>query len=450
MLTVVLGLAVLSVLVIFHELGHLVVARRAGIRVERFSIGFGPRLFSRTINGIEYAISAFPLGGYVKMGGDDPRNRELLQPGDFFAAPWWKRVLVALAGPGANFLLAAVLSVLLLWIGVNVPDQPNRIGSVTPGSFAESLGVMAGDRIVGVSESTTQSLQAVLHEASAAMSEDRDPVPFTLDRAGAPVIVSVPRDRISEFFGDPKNESLEFPIPAKVGEVVLGTPAYKAGMVVGDSILAVDGQPVSDFSELQAIVSASAGRELRFTIVRDDRTIEIPIVPFADPTEETKVGKIGVTAASTGTYLVRRGFTQGLTEGVVNVVATVGLLTKGIVSLFSDVSNLSQVSGPVAIIQAGGEAAKAGVDRLIDRAILFSVALMVFNLLPIPILDGGMILLSVIEGVRRRPVGSRGLAVYQGIGLAVMGTLLVFVLINDPLRILQRRSALDRIEAPAP
>ena len=450
MLTVVLGLAVLSVLVIFHELGHLIVARRCGIRVERFSIGFGPRLFSRTINGIEYAVSAFPLGGYVKMGGDDPRRRDLLEPGDFFAAPWWKRVLVALAGPGANFLLAAVLSILLLWIGVNVPDQPNRIGAVTPGSLADNLGVMAGDRIVAVAESTTRSLQAVLHETEREMSRHKDPVQFTLDRAGTPVMVRVPHDQIKDFFGYLDHESLAFPIPAKVGEVVLGTPAYKAGMVVGDSILAVDGQPVSNFSELQSIVAANPGRELRFTIVRGDRTIEIPIVPFADPTEKTKVGKIGVTAASMGTYLVRRGFTQGITEGLLNVVATVGLLTKGIVSLFSDVSNLSQVSGPVAIIQAGGEAAKAGVDRLIDRAILFSIALMVFNLLPIPILDGGMILLSVIEGVRRRPVGNRGLAVYQGIGLAVMGTLLVFVLINDPLRILQRRSALDRIEAPTP
>jgi regulator of sigma E protease len=129
-------------------------------------------------------------------------------------------------------------------------------------------------------------------------------------------------------------------------------------------------------------------------------------------------------------------------------VATVGFMFKGIVSLFSDVSNLSQISGPVAIIQASGSAAKAGLDRLLDRAILFSVALMVFNLLPVPILDGGMVVLSVLEGARRRPMGERGLALYQGIGIAVMGTLLIFVLINDPLRIIQRQSALGRIDGP--
>ena len=448
MLTVVLGLAVLSVLVIFHELGHLVVARLSGIRVERFSIGFGPTLFSRMIRGIQFAVSAFPLGGYVKMGGDDPRHRELLKPGDFFAAPWWKRVLVALAGPGANFLLAAVLSVALLWIGVHVPDQPNRIGAVTPASLADSLGVKPGDRIVAVAGIPTGSLMAVQHEIGQRMKES-EPLALSLDREGTRVEVLVPPSRVVDPSqpGSPRYffNGVEFPIPAEVGEVVLGTPAYKAGMMVGDKIVAVDGQPVSSFRDLQDIVSVNTGKELHFTVLRGGRTIDIPIVPFADPTESKKVGKVGITAASASTYLVRRNFTQGLVEGLQNTVSTVGVLAKGIVSLFTSVSNLSQISGPVAIIQAGGDAAKAGWDRLLDRAIMFSIALMVFNLLPIPILDGGMIVLSLIEAVRRRPVGQRGLAVYQGIGLAVMGTLLVFVLINDPLRILQRRSALGRI-----
>jgi regulator of sigma E protease len=449
-LTVVLGLAVLSVLVIFHELGHLVVARLSGIRVERFSIGFGPTLFSRMIRGIQFAVSAFPLGGYVKMGGDDPRQRELLKPDDFFAASWWKRVLVALAGPGANFLLAAVLSVALLWIGVHVPDQPNRIGEVTAGGLADSLGVKAGDRIVAVAASPTASLMAVQHEIGLRMKET-EPLALTLDRDGGRIDIQVPGSRVFDpapTAAKPKEyffSGLEFPIPAEVGEVVLGTPAYKAGMMVGDKIVAVDGQPVSSFRDLQEIVSVNTGKELHFTVERGGRTLDIPIVPFADPTESKKVGKVGITAASTGTYLVRRNFPQGIVEGLQNTVGTVGLLAKGILSLFTSPSNLSQVSGPIAIIQAGGDAAKAGWDRLLDRAIMFSIALMVFNLLPIPILDGGMIVLSLIEAVRRRPVGHRGLAVYQGIGLAVMGTLLVFVLINDPLRILQRRSAIGRI-----
>ena len=149
--------------------------------------------------------------------------------------------------------------------------------------------------------------------------------------------------------------------------------------------------------------------------------------------------------SSVGHYVVRLGFSEGIVQGARSAVGTVGLMIEGIASLFSDVSNLSQIAGPVAIVQASGNAARAGVDRLLDRAILFSVALMVFNLLPIPILDGGMVMLSLLEGIRRRPIGERGLAVYQGIGIAVMGTLLFFVLINDPLRLLQRHNALGRI-----
>lgn len=440
MLTAVLGIAVLSVLVIIHEYGHLLAARWMGVRVERFSIGFGPVIFKLRVGDIDYAISAFPLGGYVKMGGDDPRDRESLKPGDFFYAAWWRRIVIALAGPGANFILAIVLSIVLLWVGVRVPDAPSRIGEVVAGSLADELGIAMGDRIVEVNGTPVGSLQEVYIEIGAA---EEGPWLLVLERDAARRSLEV-EDMTAIFQG------LRFPVPAVVGEVVIGTPAYRAGVVVGDSIITVDGQPIGNFSDLQAIVSVNPGRELVFGVVRDGRTIEFPITPFKDTMGEFPVGKIGVAAASVGTYLIRLGFFDGILRGTQSAVATVGIMFRGIGALFSDVSNLSQISGPVAIIQASGDAARAGLDRLLDRAILFSIALMVFNLLPIPILDGGMVFLSLMEGILRRPVGERGLAVYQGIGLAVMGTLIVFVLINDPLRMLQRRSALGRIGDLAP
>lgn len=441
MLTVVLGLLVLSGLVIFHEAGHFLVARWMGVRVERFSIGFGPVLFSRHRNGVEYAISAFPLGGYVKMGGDDPRNREALQPGDFFAAAWWRRVLIALAGPGANYVLAVILSIALLWVGVRVPDIPTRVGGVQPGTLADSLGVQPGDRIMAVNGNEAATLQQVLE----ALPKEGTATVLSLDRGGNRVEVSLPQGGDTRFF-----RALSFPVPAEVGEVVTGTPAYKAGVEVGDKILAVGDEPVRNFSDLQKIVTKSPGKELDFTVERNGRVVHIPITPFGDTSGGEEVGKIGIVAASVGTHVVRFGFGEGLVQGAVSATSLVGTMAGGIVSLFQNVSNLSQISGPVAIIQASGDAAKAGVDRLLDRAVLFSIALMVFNLLPIPILDGGMVLLSLVEAVRRRPVGEKGLALYQGIGIAVMGTLLVFVLINDPLRILQRRSALGRIGGMTP
>jgi regulator of sigma E protease len=442
-LTVVLGLLVLSVLVVFHELGHFWMARAMGVRVERFSIGFGPVILSRRHNGVEFALSAFPLGGYVKMGGDDPRQREDLKPGDLFAAPWWRRVLIALAGPGANYVLAVLLSILLLWIGIRVPDAPNRVGVVSAGTAADSLGIRAGDRIVEVDGVPVASLQAVFVELDLGRRgapPGSGPVALTFESGTERRSITVERGDLPRLF-----QGMEFPVPAVVGEVVIGTPAYKAGLSVGDQILAVDDRPVENFSDLREAVVQSAGREIVLIVLRDDRQIRIPITPFEDRTGKEPAGKIGIAAASVGTYVVRLGFAEGAVHGARSATVTVGFMIRGIVSLFSDVSNLSQISGPVAIIQASGNAAQAGVDRLLDRAILFSIALMVFNLLPIPILDGGMVVLSVLEGVRGRPIGERGLAVYQGIGIAVMGTLLIFVLINDPLRILQRRSALGRV-----
>jgi regulator of sigma E protease len=428
-LTVILGLLVLSALVVFHELGHFWMARALGVRVDRFSIGFGPVVFSRRRHGVEWAISAFPLGGYVKMGGDDPRNREALKPGDFFAAPWWRRVCIALAGPGANFVLAVGLSIALLWLGIRVPDAPNRIGGVHAGSLADSLGFRAGDRIVEVNGVAVPTLQAVLQELDPENGPGGTARLLVEGDSGSRTVALETAD-LTRFF-----QAVEFPVPAVVGEVVIGTPAYKAGVSVGDRITAVDGEPVDNFSDLQRAIVRNPGREVVLTV-------------FADTTGDEREGKIGIAAASVGTYTVRLGFLDGITRGAASTVATVGFMFKGIVSLFSDVSNLSQISGPVAIIQASGSAAKAGLDRLLDRAILFSVALMVFNLLPVPILDGGMVVLSVLEGARRRPMGERGLALYQGIGIAVMGTLLIFVLINDPLRIIQRQSALGRIDGP--
>jgi regulator of sigma E protease len=441
-------LLVLSVLVVFHEAGHFWVARWMGVRVERFSIGFGPVILSRRRGGVEYALSAFPLGGYVKMGGDDPRSRENLKPGDFFYAAWWRRVVIALAGPGANFVLAIVLSIALLWMGVHLPDAPNRIGEVTAGSSADSLGLTVGDRIVAVNETPVASLQSILQELGKVQVGDKtftEPVLLSVDRSGSTHEIDVPAHAVISTF-----QAVRFPVPAVVGEVVDGTPAYRGGMVVGDKILAVAGEPIENFSDLQRIVQANPGEELVFDLDRDGREIQITITPFTDTSGDEPVGKIGIAAESVGTYLVRLGFAEGIVQGTRSAVATVGLMFRGIASLFSNVSNLSQIAGPVAIIKASGDAAQAGLDRLLDRAILFSIALMVFNLLPIPILDGGMVVLSLLEGIRRRPVGEKGLAVYQGIGIAVMGTLLIFVLINDPLRILQRRSALGRIGDIAP
>jgi regulator of sigma E protease len=446
-ITIILGLLVFSALVIIHELGHFLVARRLGVRVERFSVGFGPVIFSRKVNGVEIAVSAFPLGGYVKMGGDDPRDRTALKPDDFFAAAWWRRVLIALAGPGANFVLAIVVSIVLAWVGVRLPDAPNVIGGVTAGSAADSVGLRAEDRLTSVDGTPVASLQAFYQEIGDRLDEDQSgpDLALAVARAEGPTTILVPRAQAAAVV-----QGLEFPMPAVVGDVIRGTPAYQAGLLEGDRITAIDGTPVRVWSDMTRLILKSPGKEIELSIERDGRTLTLPITPMSDSSGDSTVGRIGIGPVVQSTYLVRFGFLDGVVQGTRGALATVGETARSIGTLFTTPSNLSQLSGPVAIIQASGDAAQRGWDRLLNLGVWLSVALMVFNLLPIPILDGGMVVLSVVEAIRRRPLGNRGLTIYQGIGIAVLGTLFLFVLINDPLRILQRHSALGRLGDAAP
>lgn len=444
MTTVLLGLLVFSVLVIFHEAGHFLMARLMGVRVERFSIGFGPVVLRRRIAEVEYAVSAFPLGGYVKMGGDDPRDRAALKPGDFFAAAWWRRVLIALAGPGANFVLAILLGIVLAWVGFRSPDAASRVGHVAEGSDAAELGFLNGDMITEVNGRAVETRSEVWH---ALLAEPRpETARLSVERGGMPVQMEVPTERVERLLG-----SLTFFNPATVGEVSIGSPAYRAGMKVGDTVVAVDEQPVESWSDLTRLIRANPDTEITFTVEREGKRVRFPVTPT--PVEENgeRFGRVGILAASDRTYVESYGFVEGIGVGFEVAVRAVQLTAGGIAALVTNFfTNVSQISGPVAIIQASGAAAKAGIDALLNFAIVISAALMVFNLLPIPILDGGMVVLSILEGLRRRPIGERGLAVYQGIGLAVVGTLLIFVLINDPLRMVQRRVAMDRATEVAP
>ena len=434
MLTIVLGLLVFSVLVVFHEFGHFWVARRMGVRVERFSIGFGPVVASKTINGVQYAISAFPLGGYVKMAGDDPRNRDAMNQGDFFAAAWWRRILIAVGGPGANFVLAVILSIVLAWVGIRVPDAPNIVGGVEPP--AAEAGFLVGDVII----ETGGRQVASRSDFFLGIGDVEGDIAVVVSRSSGTVNLTLPADRLDDIAG-----ALSFPLPAQIGEVVNGTPAYRSGLEGDDLITAIDGETVAAWSDLTRIIHAAPGREITLDVARGDHAFQIQITPMSQEVDGRTIGMIGISPAGGGTFLIQYRGLEGVTRGWSAALETVSLTYSGIARLVTDSSTLSQISGPVAIIEASGNAAKAGLDRLINLAVVLNVALMVFNLLPIPILDGGMIMLSAWEGIRRRPVGGRGLAVYQGIGMAVIGTLLIFVLINDPLRMVQRQRAIDRI-----
>jgi regulator of sigma E protease len=438
------GILVFGLVVFIHELGHFLVARACGVPVDRFSIGFGPKLFGFQRGRTEYVVSALPLGGYVKMAGEEmPEPGATPDPDTLFGHPWWHRVLIALAGPGANFVFAIVVTILMFMTGIHTPDGHNVVGAVEPASAVEQVGLQPGDVIVEVDgQPTASSLQvriAMLGGEKAPRLETPADVSLVVERNGERVPVAVPAAELKGVA-----EKLTFHQQAVVGEVLNGMPAYVAGVQVGDRIVAIDGAPVRGWSDLISLIAQRGGEKIQLTIERASGTVNLAVTPMKQEEKDgTTVGRIGIVPEFRE-YVRKYPVGEAITNGTMETLARVGLTAEGIFSLFRNPLSIGQaVSGPIAIMEMSGQAAQKGLFHLMNMTALISIALMVFNLLPIPILDGGMVVMSIIEGIRRRPVPIAVQAISQRVGFVLLGSLIVFALLNDPLKMIRRNRAIS-------
>jgi regulator of sigma E protease len=445
------GIPALGLVVLVHELGHFLMARACGVPVDRFSIGFGPKLLGIRRGRTEYVLAAFPLGGYVKMAGEEALEEGSAPgPDTFLGHPWWHRVLIALAGPGANFIFAFVVLSLLYMTGVRHADSSNVVGRVPAGSTVEAVGFASGDRIVAVDgRPATRGGEVRLALAGGEEAPHRDrPVDLsvTVERNGAPATLAISAARLPAVI-----DSLEFHIPPVIGEVVSGTPAYVAGLQDADRVVAVNGTPITEWSDLLDRISNSPGVATTLTVQREGRTLDITVTPA--PTDEPgggTVGRIGVVVQSQGSFLARYPVLQAIEYGATHTVRLSGAQFQGIIQLFTNLGRLGQsVSGPLAIMEMTGRAAQQGLPELFQFIALISIALMAFNLLPVPVLDGGLVVMALAEGIRRRPVPMKVQIIFQQVGLVLLGSLILFVVFNDPLKMIRRNRALSRQEAPA-
>ncbi|NNF05980.1 MAG: RIP metalloprotease RseP, partial [Candidatus Eisenbacteria bacterium] len=343
MTTIIFGLLVFSVLVIIHEWGHFAVARWVGVRVERFSVGFGPVVFSKTWRGVQYVISALPLGGYVKMSGDDPRDRDALQPDDFFAVSWWRRVLIALAGPGANFLLAIVLGIVLAWVGITSPDAPNEIGSVDAGSVAAEVGFQDGDVVIAVDDQPVTARSGFV--LGIVERENPGDASVTVLRDQSEVTLTVPESAFTDLF-----TGLRFPFPPIIGDVAIGTPAYSAGLKVGDRVTSINDNAIESWTDMTELIRSNPDQEIQLGISREDKNFIVPVVPMGVENNGEVTGRLGIGATSEQTFTRRFGFGEGVVVGTRAALMAVGMTFQSIGSLVTGGASLSQVSGPVAII----------------------------------------------------------------------------------------------------
>ncbi len=429
----------ISLLIAVHEFGHFIVARRLGVKVEKFSIGFGPGLYSwRSRDGeVEYVIAAIPLGGYVKMLGETPGEEEIPEqdrPRAFDAQPVWKRACIATAGPAFNFMFAIVAYMLVGWIGQSV--MPPVVGHVLPASAAERAGIMQGDRLVAVNGRDVHSWRQLEDRLKDLVGREAD----LLVRRGdhritlQAVLSGVQQDPI---LADVASEALGISPGMRVivAGVQDGSPAALAGLRAGDRVLQVEGRAITSIRAFIQAVRAHAGRAMRVGIERDGVMIALQVTPAADPEGHGRIGAKMMAQPTQLPEMYRMGALEGIVYGVSRTwemtVLTVQVIGKMLMATISP----ENLGGPIAIAQLAGKTVELGLVAFLSFLALISVNLGVLNLLPVPILDGGHLMYLAIEKVRGAPLSPKALERTQIAGMALIITLMVFAFYNDLTRL---------------
>jgi regulator of sigma E protease len=427
------GGIVLGILVLLHEWGHFIVAKWCGVRVDVFSIGFGPRLWGVKRGDTDYRISALPLGGYVRMAGDNPVEERTGAAYEFLSRPRWQRCLIAIAGPTMNVLLTFVVFLGIFWrVGIPTPEyfrQPADVVAVPQN--APATGVQAGDRIVQVNGVVTPTWRSVSAEVENAKPGDSLALVVARDGAKKSLTVTVPQQAsYDDVFGYPATKPV-------LDEVLPGTPADKAGMQAGDLITSIDGAPVVTWPQLVDRVHGSDGHEIHFVVQRDGKEIPLAITPAKtmDP-DGDMVWQVGVSPVSKDFY-ERESFIASVKNSGESTLNAVKQIRNVLGGLASGKVSVRDLQGVVGIARASGQAAKRGPLDLVFLAAVISLNLGILNLLPIPILDGGHVLMLAIEGAMRRDLSIAFKERFVQVGLVFLLGLFAFVMYSDIMRIVQ-------------
>lgn len=435
-------IVMLGGLITFHELGHYVAARASGVRVLRFSIGFGRPLWSRVDSrGTEWVVTAIPLGGFVRMLGEqEPGEVPLAVPlkpedKDYSQLSVGWRLVISAAGPAANFLLTIIIYWALFIAGT--PAIAPMLGDVDPDSALGKAGLVRYSEVVSVDGTRTQNWQQVnlaladrLGESGTIVIEARQPGAQSA-RYQVPITDWHQGEKDPDLLG-----SLGFvgAAPALVGEVLPGGAGERDGLQAWDLITAVDGEAVDSWGDWVGVIQQAPDQLLSVELVRNGQPVILQIRPNATETEEgNTIGYLGVAGHF---YEERYGplaaIPQALIETWEKTVFTLGVLKKMVVGAVS-VENLS---GPIMIAKVAGDSASAGWQYFLGLAALLSISLGVLNLLPIPILDGGHILFALVELVRGKPVPEKVQIMATQVGLVLVGGLMIIALYNDLTRLI--------------
>lgn len=450
---------VIAVMILVHEWGHFIAAKKLGIKVEAFSIGFGPKLISWKRGETEYRISALPLGGYVKMLGENPDEEPTDDPRAFTSKARWQRFIVLIMGPALNLLLAFLIWTVILMAGEQKDAwllEPPRAEYVTPGGPAFNAGIQPGDLILSVNGQEVGNWEQLIYKVA---TNPREEITVAVERDGNILEISVqPMEDETNGIG---TIALMPAYPAIISELTPEGPAKRVGLQEGDKVIAIDGVKVNSFFDIQDAVLRhdSAGYALKtlgrtsplfamwetmidlthrieFTVSRGEETLVFSISPEYD--EQLGFKRIGISRPPMPTITVNRGPVEAISAAFEKCVTTTDRLFDILGRMLTGRLSSKAISGPVEIAAISGQAAAQGLIPLLNLMAFISLNLGIINLVPLPVLDGGQITLLAVEGIIRRDINMKVKEWIMRVGVFLLLLLMVLIITQDIGKLINR------------
>ncbi len=413
---------VLGFLIFIHEAGHFLVAKLFRVRVLVFSFGFGKRLFGFHHGDTDYRVSLIPLGGYVRMAGDSPEENVPGDPHEFLSKPKWQRFLILFAGPAMNIIVAIVFLAVLAMVGTEQLVIKPIVGEVQPNKPAAKAGLQVGDQIIGVNGERVKEfddlrLLITMHAGT--------PLRIEYLRNGQKRSTILTPERENSDYGPVGRAGIRPMIDPIVGRVRPDTPAANAGLTTGDRILSANGKPVSQMGDYENVADVSKGKPIALELQRGGQRIKATLAASADPKDPYYRGFLPPTE------MRKLSLFPALQDSVEQNWKMLKYAVAAVGRMFRAEGSVKELSGPISIARISGDMLRRGWMEVVALMAMISLQLGVMNLLPIPVLDGGHIMILLIEGVARRDLSLRVKERIQQLGFAVLATLMIVVLYHD-------------------
>ncbi len=423
--TVLAFLILISILIVFHEFGHFIMAKLFGVKVEVFSVGFGTPIFKKKIGETEYQVAYIPMGGYVKLYGEEESIKDNRA---FSSKAPWQKILIAAAGPFFNLVIAFIAFTLSFYIGIHQPayiDEPVKVGYITQKSPFYKAGIKPGDTILKIGNTPIKTWKDLYVAEIKAVGKNSKVV---FERNGHIYTTSIKLGKIlnQDSVGILPN------ISPVVGGTIKGSPAYQVGLKPKDKILAINGLPIKNWYNLSEHMKKDDGHPITIVIERDNKLLVKYLVPkYSNKLKEYYIGVYPETKYVLKRYPIKEAMIQAVKKIKDLTILSIDSI-KALITMHASFLNLS---GPISIAKMSGQAAEGGLGEFLGFMAFVSLQLAIINILPIPMLDGGLIVLFLIEWIIRKPLSEKFKEYWQKIGLAFVVSLSAIAILSDIIRI---------------